>query len=115
MRTELLPIEQNKWKHNGGSDQYPMNCSAFNSPGESWELIDEYHRNNQPYNLLYRPGRCYVIARIMQGGDGVAARVRGAGWIEQCGMFNVSEYPELESVSADEISDCLRSLSVSCS
>lgn len=50
--------------------------------------------------------------RIMQGGDSVGPRVRGAGWIEECGVFNVSDYAELESVGADEISECLRSLSV---
>jgi len=114
-RAELLPIELQKWKHNGGNDHYPMNCSAFNSVAESWRLIDEYHQNNQPYNLLYRPGRCYVLARIRQGSAGVAARVRGAGWIEECGVFNVSDHSELESVSADEITDCLRSLSVTSS
>ena len=112
VRSELLPIEQQQWKHNGGNDDYPMHCYVSGSVQDSWALIDECHNNNQPYNLLYRPGRCYVIPRKMQGSESVAQRVRGAGWIEECGVFNVSEYAELESVSADEISDCLRSLSV---
>ena len=112
VRTELLPIEQQQWKHNGGNDDYPMNCYVSGSVQDSWALIEECHNNNQPYNLLYRPGRCYVIPRKMQGSESVAQRVRGAGWIEECGVFNVSDYAELESVSADDISDCLRSLSV---
>jgi len=115
VRVELLPIEQHKWKHNGGSDDYPMKCYVSNSVQDSWALIDECHNNNQPYNLLYRPGRCYVIPRKVQGSESVAPRVRGAGWIEECGVFNVSDYTELESVSAEEISDCLRSLSVASS
>ena len=113
LREHQLPVELPHWKHNGGNDQYPMKCIAFDSAADSWKQIDEYHHNNQPYNLLYRPGSCYVIPRKKQGSEDVAPRVRGAGWIEQCGVFNVSDIVELESVSADEISDCLRSLSVS--
>lgn len=112
VRTELMPIEQRQWKHNGGGIDYPMHCYVSASVQDSWALIDECHGNNQPYNLLYRPGCCYVIPRKVQGSKTVAQRVRGAGWIEECGVFNVSDYTELESVSADEIRDCLRSLSV---
>ena len=112
VRAELLPIEQQKWKHNGGSDDYPMHCYVSGSVRDSWVLIDECHNNNQPYNLLYRPGCCYVIPRKMQGSESVSPRVRGAGWIEECGVFNVSDYSELESMKAEEINDCLRSLSV---
>ncbi len=112
VRTELLPIEQRQWKHNGGNYDYPMHCYVSGSVQDSWALIDEFHGNNQPYNLLYRPGCCYVIPRKLQGSETVAQRVRGAGWIEECGVFNVTEHAELESVTAEEISDCLRSLSV---
>lgn len=111
VRTELLPIEQRKWEHNGGEDLYPMNCHVFDSAEHSWALIDHYHNIDQPYNLCYRADRCYVLPRRLQGSEAVLPRVRGAGWIEACGVFNVSDYPELESVSADEIRDCLRSLS----
>ena len=112
VREHQLPVELPQWKHNGGNDQYPMNCSVFDSVADSWKQISEYHHNNQPYNLLYRPGRCYVIPRRKQGSEGVAPRVRGAGWIEQCGVFNMSDDAEFESVSAEELEDCLRSLSV---
>jgi diadenosine tetraphosphate (Ap4A) HIT family hydrolase len=111
-RPEPLPIEQLRWRHNGGSDDYPMACTVLDSISESWALIEEYHANRQPYNLLYRPGCCYVIPRIAQGSETVAPRVRGAGWIEECGVFNVSEKAELQSLTATELDDCLRSLSV---
>jgi len=112
VRAELLPIEQRKWKHNGGSDDYPMHCYVSGSVRDSWALIDGCHNSNQPYNLLYRPGCCYVIPRKVQGSMTVAQRVRGAGWIEECGVFNVSDYSELESLGAEEVNECLRSLSV---
>ena len=112
VRPEPLPIEQLRWRHNGGGDDYPMTCTVFDSMQDSQMLIDAYHANRQPYNLLYRPGRCYVIPRIAQGSETVAPRVRGAGWIEECGVFNVSVKTELQSLTATELDDCLRSLSV---
>lgn len=112
VRPEPLPIEQLRWRHNGGSDSYPMVCTVFDSVQESQALIDEYHANRQPYNLLYRPGCCYVIPRIAQGSETITPRVRGAGWIEECGVFNVSDKAELHTLTATELDDCLRSLSV---
>ena len=85
VRAELLPIEQQQWKHNGGSDDYPMHCYVSDSVRDSWELIEECHKSNQAYNLLYRTGRCYLIPRKLQNSKAVAQRVRGAGWIEECG------------------------------
>ena len=112
VREELLPVEQSRWKHNKGSADYPMRCTVLDSMQESRALINEFHANNQPYNLLYRPGRCYVIPRIAQGSETVLPRVRGAGWIEDCGVFNVSDKNELQSLTATELDACLRSLSV---
>ena len=112
IQAEALPVEIQHWKHNGGNVSYPMRCSAFASIEESWQQIEDFHNSNQPYNLLYRPGRCYLLPRKMQGSDGVLPRVQGAGWIEECGVFNIADKAELESVSAEELSDCLRSLSV---
>jgi ATP adenylyltransferase/5',5'''-P-1,P-4-tetraphosphate phosphorylase II len=112
VRAELLPIERQHWKHNGGGVDYPMHCYVSGSVRDSWAMIDECHNNNQPYNLLYRPGCCYVIPRKMQGSESVSPRGRGAGWIEECGVFNVSDKAELETLGAEEIDNCLRSLSV---
>ena len=113
MRESRLPVELPHWQHNGGGEPYPMSCFTFDSAQACWRLIDQYHRNNQPYNLLYRPGCCYVLPRVPQGNERVLPRVRGAGWIEECGVFNVDGYDELESVSTVELDNCLHSLSVS--
>jgi hypothetical protein len=112
VREAALPIEQLRWRHNGGGDDYPMACTVFDNVQESQALIDLYHVNRQPYNLLYRPGCCYVIPRIAQGSETVAPRVRGAGWIEECGVFNVADRTELHTLTATELDDCLHSLSV---
>lgn len=113
IQQQALPVEMQQWMHNGGSVAYPMQCIAFTSIEQSWQQIEDFHNSNQPYNLLYRPGCCYLLPRKMQGSDGVMPRVQGAGWIEECGVFNVADKAELESVSAEELSECLRSLSVS--
>jgi hypothetical protein len=113
IREQVLPIELSCWQHNGGTDAYPMHCVAFESIEDSWRQLEAFNHGNQPYNLLYRPDRCYILSRKMQGSHGVVERVQGAGWIEECGVFNVADRAELESVSAEELSECLRSLSVS--
>ena len=113
LREDLLPVEQRHWQHNGGHDPYPVACLSFDSMQACWQQLDEYHRSNQPYNLLYRPGRCYLLPRVPQGSNSVLPRVEGAGWLEMCGVFNVADRTELESVSAADLEDCLRSLSVS--
>jgi len=111
IREHPLPIERGKWEHNGGNEAYPMRCHVFESEPESWRLIEKFHADNQAYNLFYRPGRCYVMPRRLQGDENVAPRVRGAGWIEECGVFSLSSLAELETVTATEIDECLRSLS----
>jgi len=112
LREAPLPVERRQWQHNGGDDPYPLTCFAFESLQASGQLLDEYHRSNQPYNLLYRAGRCYVLPRVAQGSVTVRPRVSGAGWIEMCGVFNVADRAELDSVTAAELEDCMRSLAV---
>ena len=112
VRKERLPIEEKHWQHNGGSEAYPMRCLRFKSVDESWDLLQEYHKQNQPYNILYRHERCYVLPRVSQGTSNVLPMVQGAGWIEECGVFNVSDRSELKSTTADDLTMCLRSLSV---
>ena len=111
MRAEILPVELPRWRHNGGKDSYPMVCTAAASVTESWNLLRQLHADNQPYNLLYRPGRCYVLQRRMQGSDGIEPLVRGAGWIEECGVFNIAEPAQFDALGADELTRCIESLS----
>jgi diadenosine tetraphosphate (Ap4A) HIT family hydrolase len=112
VREHALPLELPHWRHNGGGDAYPMVCAATASVSESWALLRQLHADNQPYNLLYRPGRCYVLQRRMQGSDSIEPLVRGAGWIEECGVFNIAEPARFDALGADELTRCIESLSV---
>ena len=109
-----LPIEKSLWQHNGGRHGYPMFCVKAESVDECWEVVEKFHVDNQPYNLLYRKGCCYVLPRQMQGSEQVAERVHGAGWIEECGVFNVASVKYGKSLTAELLYSDLKSLSVDC-
>ena len=112
VQEELLPIEKTLWQHNGGVHDYPMRCIKTISSDECWAVIKKFHVDNQPYNLLYRKDCCYVLPRQMQGSEQVAERVQGAGWIEECGVFNVASVKYGKSLTADFLYSDLSSLSI---
>jgi len=109
---EMLPIERVNWQHNKGDDIYPMQCSVYQSAEDAWQFIGSLHASNQPYNILYRPGKCYVLLRQMQGSDSVRGRVTGAGWIEACGVFSEAEQSALNDLTAADLFADIESLSV---
>lgn len=111
IQAEKLPIEKSLWQHNGGIHDYPMRCVKTTSAEESWVMIEQMHEYNQPYNLLYRQGCCYLLPRKMQGSEQVAERVQGAGWIEECGVFNVANKKHGKNLTAEFLYADLQSLS----
>lgn len=112
IQEQHLPIESNRWQHNGGNEAYPMYCQVYTSMQQCFESIDTLNRADQAYNILYRPGRCYLIPRQRQGSKCVNKRVQGAGWIEECGMFSVSDLSDMQEFTAEMLRDDLRSLSI---
>ena len=112
IQEEQLPIEKSLWKHNGGRHEYPMHCIKTISSDECWTVIEKFHADNQPYNLLYRQGCCYVLPRQIQGSEAVAERVQGAGWIEECGVFNVASVKYGKGLTAEFLYSDLKSISV---
>lgn len=112
IQAEKLPIEKSLWQHNGGVHDYPMRCVKTTSAEESWTMIEQMHAHNQPYNLLYRRGCCYLLPRKMQGSELVAERVQGAGWIEECGVFNIANKKHGKSLTAEYLYADLKSLSL---
>jgi len=112
VREDRLPVEKTLWLHNGGRHQYPMHCVKTISSDECWAMIEQFHVDNQPYNLLYRKDCCYVLPRQMQGSEQVSERVHGAGWIEECGVFNISSKSHAKNLTAEFLYSDLKSLSV---
>ena len=112
VQEELFAIERPDWRHNGGGQSYPVDSYRFTSAEESWAMIESLHADNQPYNLLYRPGVCYVIPRAPQGERQLPGWMQTAVWHELCGAFNLSDQQAFETLTADQIVAGLRCLHV---
>jgi diadenosine tetraphosphate (Ap4A) HIT family hydrolase len=98
-----LAIEKPIWQHNGGLRQYPLDTARCASMQQTWQLIDQLHQENNPYNLLYRNRACYVIKRKPQGSVKVPAWMPTPGWYETCGGFNLEDQALFESLDSDKI------------
>ena len=103
IREERFPIESPKWKHNGGSDPYPVEPLIVDHIDDAWEKISRLHRQGMSYNLLYRPGHIYIIPRKRQGSEGHSAWNSGITWFELCGEFVCFNREAFGSLTAEEI------------
>lgn len=103
IRDESFPVESAGWSHNGGDKSYPVPCMVFDSAEQSWSKLAEFHESNQPYNILYRQGKCYLLSRAFQGSVKLPDWLNGCGWLDLCGVMTLSDKKEFESLQADEI------------
>jgi hypothetical protein len=83
------PIELARWRHNGGSDDYPLPVCRFDDASSAWQALDRLQRNGRCFNLLYRPGRLYLIERETQGGYRQSHWSAGFAWSEVTGMITI--------------------------
>jgi len=113
LRTRPLPLASPHWAHNGGHTPYPAHCQRFDDPLAAWMAIDRLHVRAVPYNLLYLPGRMYLLARRPQGSLTPPAWSAGHAWYEMAGgvvTFSRDDYDRLE---ADAIEAELRRVTLS--
>jgi hypothetical protein len=103
VRPEPLPIEDHAWAHNGGVAVYPAACDVHDDCGRAWRAIEALHAANRPYNLLYRPGRIYLVARVFQGAVRHAPWVGGLAWYEIAGGFTCFDVDDLQRLHADDV------------
>jgi hypothetical protein len=85
-----FPVESSRWCHNGGPGSYPVPVQCHEDSGSAWQGIQRLHAAGRPYNLLYRPGRVYVLGRAVQGGHVHAAWTTGFAWSEMAGAITVT-------------------------
>ena len=100
-----LPVTHACWLHNGGDREYPAHCFAFDSIKSSWDLIHQLHDQQQPYNILYMPGRVFLFPRKTQGMVEVPSWSSGFTWYELSGgmiSFNYDDYKELKSSAVEK-------------
>lgn len=97
--TGAYPVESRHWRHLGGDVDYPVECRLLECPDAAWQAIHDLHQANIPYNLLYRPGRLYLMPRRFQGDYRHADWTGGYAWSELCGAvttFNAGDYQHLD-------------------
>jgi len=102
-KTGGYPIEQPQWRHNGGAQDYPLQVERFEAAAESWRYIEQLHQQNHAYNLLYRPGKIYVIQRAMQGSYKQKSSLGSFAWAEVCGSMTTFNREAFGQLGADEI------------
>ena len=106
VRERPLPVADPRWRHNGGGEDYPAGCEAFDSPEEAWERLDELHWEEISYNLIYLPGLLYLLPRSKQGTYRPAAWTSGFAWYEMAGgitCFNPEDFAIGEDTIAAEL------------
>ena len=112
VRDRPFPLLAEDWRHNVGLQDYPAPCAVFDGRDEAWRYLDHLHREEEPYNLLYLPGRMYCLPRARQGNYQHAAWSGGFAWYEMAGgvvAFNRVDYQRLNT---DMIADELRRVGV---
>jgi len=93
------PVEAGQWQHNGGDRTYPLACEVYQDVDAAWEHLHRLHESNTAYNLLYRPGRMYLLARRFQGSYQHAGWTGGFAWSEVCGAvttYNSGDFAKLD-------------------
>ncbi len=106
-RSKPLPVELLHWMHRGGQADYPLKCQAMDSVQQAWEMIEQFQNQNQPFNLLYRPGICYLLPRRPQGLVAAEPWVQGIAWYESCGVFTLADQSLFSELSQQQITQQL--------
>ncbi len=97
-----LPVQDRRFAHNGGPRPYPLPCQRFTDPAEAWFELERLHRQNAPYNLVYRKDCLHLVARVPQDSIRLDARCRGYGWSEMAGAVTLFSREAFEALSEAE-------------
>lgn len=97
------PIESMRWRHNGGSETYPLAVYRFDDRLVAWAALRDLHVRDIAYNLVYRPGCLYLVKRPMQGSYVHSAWTAGFAWSELAGAFTTLTLADFEGLTATRI------------
>jgi len=96
-----LPVQDERFAHNGGNQPYPLPCQRFTDAEAAWFQLDHLHQHNIPYNLIYSQDCLHLIARAPQDSGKLSDRCRGYGWSEMAGAVTVFSRETFEDLSAE--------------
>jgi hypothetical protein len=98
-----MPVELGWWRHNGGAENYPLNCQRYIRSDDAWHAIERLHQADLPYNLLYRAGELYCITRRFQGSYQHADWTGGFAWAETMGAMTLTAANDFDQVTESVI------------
>lgn len=93
------PVESMRWRHNGGGHDYPSDCIRCDDMATLEHILADLHAANRTYNLLLRPGCCYVLPRALQGSYRHSAWTGGFAWAELAGSLTTFNRDDYEAVT----------------
>ncbi|MEN8167932.1 MAG: hypothetical protein ABFR65_10715 [Pseudomonadota bacterium] len=102
IREYPLPLISGRWRHNGGARDYPADCEVYTSATQAWERLDDLHKREVSYNLIYLPGRLYCLPRKTQGSCPHSPWTNGFAWHELAGgitTFSRADYETLDTLA----------------
>lgn len=104
LRTQgRYPVESSDWRHNGGARDYPLPATRHDDARTAWAHLQALHEEQQAYNLLYRPGSLYVVARRRQGDFTLDDWVGGFAWSEAVGALTTFDEAGFTRIDAADI------------
>jgi hypothetical protein len=101
VQTGPLPVQDTRFAHNGGDVAYPLPCLRFTDPEAAWFQIDQLHKDNTPYNLIYSRDCLHLIPRVPQDSRKLAALSSGYGWSEMAGVVTLFSREAFEGMRAE--------------
>lgn len=113
VRATPLPLTKTAWRHNGGRDEYPAACRAFDKAITAWHYLDELHQEHTAYNLIYLADRLYVLPRRHQSEYSAASWAGNQAWYELAGGVTSFNRQDFEQLTAEDIAKELARLRLS--
>lgn len=92
------PIENDRWVHNGGDTDYPIETQKYHDMSSAWAALSGLHAEKVAYNLLLRPGCVYLSPRAKQGSYEHAEWTPGFAWSEIAGVFTAYTRSDFRSL-----------------
>ncbi|SCZ53247.1 GDP-D-glucose phosphorylase 1 family protein [Thiohalomonas denitrificans] len=112
VRDTPLPIADPHFSHNGGSEPYPAHCMALDDAEETWQQVEALHRAGIAYNLLYLPGRAYLLPRRTQGSFAMPDWCGTCAWYEMAGGMVTSNRELFSALTSSDIAGLLREATI---
>lgn len=90
--------------------RYPLPARRYDDIRDAWFQLDELHRLEVPYNLVYDANGVSMIARSRQGEEPPQAWSPGFAWSEVAGAFSVGSRQDYEELTQTAIEAAMAEL-----